>query len=393
MSLSKRVAIVGVGITKHGFFPEKSWEDLIVESCYEAFQDARMDPGEIETGWISTTFTEVIEQSNIGAVAADALGINPAGLAQIVAACAGGGVGMRAGLWAIASGLYRRVLVVGVEKVSDALSTPEVMTHDIDENLYGVHSLDDFALMQTRYQHKYGVNPEVFAEWPVQARWYGSRNPKAMDYKLGELSREKVLRSEWFTRPINVLSAAKACDGSSAVIMVPEEDARKYTDTPVFIEGISLMTGPNYQSARFGFPGYEGKDIAESVPTLHAAREAYQMAGIKPEDIDFAQVHDCFPINVALQLEGLGLFPFGKGGEAIAAGETSLEGRCPTCTDGGRHSLGHPTGTTGINMIVESVMQMRGAAGARQVKKADIAVNETTGASNATVVVTVLKRK
>jgi len=396
MAIGKRVAIVGTGLTKFGFFPEKSYKDLVVEACYDAFQDARMDPGEIETGWFSITMPEILEQENLGSAVADTLGIAPAGIGQVVAACAGGGVGVRAGYWAVASGLYKKVLVTGVEKISDVIGTAEAMSpsHEADfEYLYGSHSVTSFALMQSSYEKKYNCRRDDFAHWPAQARWYGNRNPKAVEYKRGDMTVEQVLKAPWLTKPINAVSTGKACDGSSALILVPAEEAYKYSDAPVFIDGISFMTAPPYIASRFSYPGYSGIDISQSQATIKAAEEAYKMAGIKSADIDFAQVHDCFPVNAAIQLEGLGIFPEGKGSAAIAAGEAALDGKCPTCTDGGRHSMGHPTGATGIAMMIESVMQMRGLAGERQVRKADIAVHQTTGGSNAASVVTVLRRR
>ncbi len=125
---------------------------------------------------------------------------------------------------------------------------------------------------------------------------------------------------------------------------------------------------------------------------MAAAEEAYNMADCTPKDIDLANVHDCFPPNAILQLEGLGLFPVGKGAEAVLNGEIAINGKMPTNTDGGRHSLGHPTGTTGINSILEAVNQMRGICGERQVKKADTAICESMGGNNATQSVTILRR-
>jgi len=177
------------------------------------------------------------------------------------------------------------------------------------------------------------------------------------------------------------------------LIIVPARDARKYTDAPIYVDGISLKTSPTYVGNKFGYPGMEDIDISEAAATIMAAKEAYKQADLNPEQINFAQVHDCFTINGVIQLEALGVFPRGKGAAAVASGETALDGRCPTNTDGGRIGLGHPTGTTGINMVVESVIQMRGQAGERQVKKPDVGVCQTMGGTNAASVVTVLRRQ
>jgi acetyl-CoA C-acetyltransferase len=248
------------------------------------------------------------------------------------------------------------------------------------------------ALMQTRYMSKYGASLESFAQFAAQDRWYASRNSKAVDNKRPPISVEDVLGSPMISWPITASQCARACDGSAALVIVPARDAKKYTDTPIYIDGISMKTGPTYVGSKFGYPGIEEFDISESPATMAAAKDAYKQADIGPSDINLAQVHDCFTINGIIQLEALGVFPLGKGALAAAAGETSLDGRCPTNTDGGRIGLGHPTGCTGVNMVVESVYQMRGQAGERQVKTPDVAVCQTMGGTNAVVVVTALRR-
>ncbi|MFH0843961.1 MAG: thiolase family protein [Pseudomonadota bacterium] len=393
--LDDRVAIVGVGITKHGFFPEWGWKRMIVESAYDALNDAGMDPGEIQAGYISVTASEIEEQQNLGAVAADTLGMVPAGFGQVVSACAGGGVGLSYGVQAIRSGTYNRILVVGFEKISDCMSTAEVLLGNMDvefEYPLGYDYIDVMALMQTRYMSKYDVPIEPFAQFAVQDRWYAHRNPKAVDYGRPPIAMQDVLEGPMISWPITAAACARACDGSSALIIVPARDARKYTDTPIYIDGISLKTSPTYVGNKFGYPGMEDIDISEAAATIMAAKEAYKQADLNPERINFAQVHDCFTINGVIQLEALGIFPRGQGAAAVASGETALDGRCPTNTDGGRIGLGHPTGTTGINMVAESVIQMRGQAGERQVKKPDVGVCQTMGGTNAASVVTVLRR-
>ncbi|MBI4284828.1 MAG: hypothetical protein HY670_02875 [Chloroflexi bacterium] len=392
--LGRRVAIVGVGQTKHGFFPRRTWKDLVVEAGYEAFQDARMDPGEIQAGFVSITMPEILEQENMGAVVSDQLGVSPAGFLQVVAACAGGGAGVRQGALAIASGACSRVMVLGVEKITDGTST-EPMSNNVDtdyEYTYGYHFQQMAALMQTRYMHKYGAKQEYFEMWPVHMRWYGRRNPKANHCGRPELTLADIQKTPWITWPVRTAMCAIACDGAAAVILVPADEAKKYTDTPVYVDGVGLASGPAYHTGRFHYPGHEQYDISESYVTMAAADEAYKMAVCRPEDIDLAQAHDCYPSAVTIQLEGMGLFPIGKGAEAIYNGEIAVDGRLPTNTDGGRHSLGHPTGATGVNTIVECVNQMRGICGERQVRKADKAICESMGGNNATQSVTILSR-
>ena len=395
MSQNSLAAIVGVGITRHGFFPKWGWKKMVVDSSYQALKDSGMEPGMIDQGFLSVTAPEIEEQQNMGAVAADELGMAPAGFAQVVSACAGGGVGLQYAVQAIMSGRCNRTLVVGIEKISDCTSTSEVLLGNLDvefEYPAGYDYVDIMALMQARYMSKYGVTREPFAHFAVQDRWYAIRNPNAVDNGRPTLSVDDVMRSPMISSPISAAECARACDGSAALVVVAAKDAKKYTDTPIYIDGISLKTGPTYVGSKFGYPGMEEFDIAESATTMAAAKEAYQQAGIGPQDIRLAHVHDCFTINGVIQLEALGIFPRGKGASAVAAGETSVNGKCPTNTDGGRIGLGHPTGSTGVNMVVESVYQMRGQAGERQVSNPDVVACQTMGGTNAAAVVTVLKR-
>jgi acetyl-CoA C-acetyltransferase len=396
MSGDDRVAIVGVGITKHGFFPEWDWKRLVVESSYQALSEANMDPKEIDAGFISVTAPEIEEQNNLGAVAADTLGMTPAGFAQIVSACAGGGVGLAYAFQAVKSGLHKRILVVGFEKISDSTATAEVLLGNMDvefEYPLGYDYIDVMALMQTRYMSKYGVGIEPFAQFAAQDRWYAQRNPQAVDYGRPGITAQQVLDAPMVSWPITAPGCARACDASSAVLVVPASDAKQYTDTPVFVDGISLKTSPTYVGNKFGYPGIEDMDISEAAATLAAREGAYKQAGITASEVDLAQVHDCFTINGVIQMEALGIFERGEGADAVAAGETALDGKCPTNTDGGRIGLGHPTGATGINMVVESVRQLREEAGDRQVKTPEVAVCQTMGGTNAASVVTVLRRQ
>ncbi len=196
MPRDHKVAIVGVGITKHSFFPEKSWRRMVFESAYAALDDARMEPGEIEGGFISVTAPEICEQQNMGALVADELGMVPSGFSQIVQACAGGAVGLRNACMMIMSGMFKRVLVVGIEKISDSMATAEVLLGNLDveyEYPLGYDYIDMMALMQTRYMSKYKVSERPFAQVAVQDRWYATKNPKAIDYGRPETNIKEIL--------------------------------------------------------------------------------------------------------------------------------------------------------------------------------------------------------
>ncbi|WP_151484407.1 thiolase family protein [Streptomyces albicerus] len=388
------VVIAGAGVTRHGFFPSRDWKDLVVESAYAALHDAGVSPGEVSGGFVSVSLPETFEQQNLGAIAADELGLAPAAFSQVGAACAGGTVALMNGVAAIASGAVRAVLVIGVEKQSDAASTADSMLHFPDaeyEAPAGFDYVDLMALMHDRYVRKYGATHEAIAQWVVQDRWYARRNPIAIDYGRAALTVAEVLDSPMVSRPITRAACGRACDGASAVVLMRAGGAPADCE-PVEIAGIAQATGPNVLAAKFGHPASAGADIAEAVPTEVAAKKAYAQAGIEPHHIGLAQVHDCFSVMGPLHMEGLGIFPPGKAAAAAADGETALDGRCPTNTDGGRIGLGHPTGATGVSIAVESALQLRGRCGDRQVPDPDIAVCQSMGGSNATSAVAVLRR-
>lgn len=388
------VVIAGAAITRHGFFPARDWKDLVVESAFTALRDAHLEPDDVGAGFVSVSLPETFEQQNLGAVTADELGLAPAPFSQVNAACAGGTVALRQGVAAVASGMARAVLVLGVEKQSDAASTADSMLHFPDaeyEAPAGFDYVDLMALMHERYVRKYGATHEEIAQWVVQDRWYARRHSKAIDHGRGELTVSQVLDSGMVSRPITRAACGRACDGASAVVLMRRRDAPEACE-PVEIAGIAQATGPNTLAAKFGHPAGAGADIAEAVPTAVAAKDAYAQAGIEPQHVRLAQVHDCFSVMGLLHLEGLGIFPTGKAAAAVAEGETALDGRCPANTDGGRIGLGHPTGATGVSVAVESVLQLRGRCGERQVPDADIAVCQSMGGSNATSAVAVLRR-
>lgn len=390
------VAVAGIGNTKHGFFPDLGWRDLVVSAAYDAIEDAGIDPDEVDGGYVAITAPETIEQQNLGPIVADELALTPQPFTQVVAACAGGLIALRAGVDMIASGRHRCVLVVGVEKISDTTATAESMLAYPDQDFetpLGFDFVDHTALMLKRYLERYGQTQESIAQYAVQDRWYAQRNPKAVDHGRPSVSVADVLAAPIASRPFTGAEIAKACDGASAVVLMAADDVRRRrADVVVEIAGIAQATGPNVLGSRFGWPGFGKHDIAEALATDAAAAWAYAEADLTPDDVDFAEVHDCFDFMGVLQLEALGIFPRGKGAAAVAAGETAVDGRCPACTDGGRISLGHPTGATGINVVVEAVVQMRGDGGDRQIPRADVAACQSMGGNNATSAVAVLRR-
>lgn len=385
------VAIIGAGMARHGYRLDMGWRDLIAEAGEKAIADAGIDRARVSGGLVSVTCPEAFEQQNLGPLAAEELGLSSGPFAQVVGACAGGTMAFMHGVNMIRSGQSECVLVAGVEKLSDIYSVSDALLSYPDQDFEspaGFDYVDTMALMHARYMQKYNVSAEDVAAFAVADRWYAARNPNAIDYRRPALAIEEIMTSGWASRPITRAECARGCDGASALILMRDDLCRR-GERAVAVAGVSAATGPNGMGAKFRKG--QDDDISEAVPTRDAAARAFAEAGITAGDVSVAQVHDCFSVMGSLHLEGLGLFPRGEAARAVAAGETALGGTCPTNTDGGRIGLGHPTGATGVSIICETVSQLRGEAGERQVKDATVGVAQSMGGNNALSAVAVFR--
>jgi len=207
-------------------------------------------------------------------------------------------------------------------------------------------------------------------------------NPKAHMHR--ELTVEKVLKSNLVCQPLQVYDCCPFSDGAAAVILASEETARRLTDKPVFITGAGQASAGSLASQQDYLPHL----IARTV----AVRQAYQMAGRKPEEIDVCELHDSFSIAEILAIESLGFFEYGTGGEATARGETGLGGRVVINPSGGLKAKGHPVGATGAAQVYEIFHQLRGECGPTQVEGARIGMTDTMGASGSIHVNLILER-
>ena len=308
--------------------------------------------------------------------------------------CTGGAVALNTGWEMIASGKYRRVLVLGFDKEGDNLNYTECINISFDteyDYMFGFRHRDGFELMSGYYMQRYGYKDyEAYGAMSYQCHWYGRRNPKATTYGKPMPKRED-------------LNHAGSCfsimgEGCAAVILVPEEDAYKYSEQPIWLDGVSIATTSHYIAHRVGeepmgpsFPqGLRREDTyGQSVALIAAARDAYKMAGITAKDINVAQVYD-LTAGAFWFLDGLGITEFGEGGRYFIAGQAALDGRVPINTDGGNIARGHASGADGLNQVVETVAQLRGQAGERQVKNAQCGVTACVGGAFAHMTVAVM---
>ena len=283
-------------------------------------------------------------------------------------ACGSSSAAFRDGYAAVASGLYDKVLVIGVEQMTrlgkGLLQFEDGSSLDLD---MGLVTPAMFSLMGMRHMEEFGTKPEQFARISVKNHKQGTMNPYAQ-YQ-NELTLEEVLNSKMICDPITLLQCTPIGDGASAVVLTAGKIAKRYTSKPVEVKA-SVFTGGKYKG--------EGRAVGME-SCVRASREAYERSGLGPEDLDVIELHDCFTVHELLAYEDLGLCPKGEGGRLVDEGATALGGRIPVNPSGGLLSKGHPLGATGIGQLYELVTQLRGEAGARQVPGARHAIQENGG--------------
>lgn len=384
----RKVAIIGAAMTQFGEHWERGFRDLIIEAGVKALENSNLAGKEIQAGYVGTMASgSLVGQEHIGALIADYMGLTPIPITRVEGACASGGLALRQGFLAVASGMYDFVVVGGIEKMTD-LDTTEVSNilggaGDQEWELFlGATFPGLYALMTRRHMHEHGTTEEMLASVAVKNHKHGSKN-KYAQFK-NELTIQDVLKSKIVASPLKILDCSPITDGAAAVVLAPLDVAKKYVEKPIEIIG----TG----QASDNLALHSRECLTELHATKFAATEAYKMADIKPSDIDVAEVHDCFTIAEILAIEDLGFFKKGEGGSATLEGKTSLNGEIVVNTSGGLKACGHPVGATGIKQAVEITWQLRNEAEGRQVKNASIGLTHNVGGSGATAVVHIYKK-
>jgi len=380
------VAIIGVSQTKFGELWEVSFRDMITEAGMNAIKDGGIEGDELEAMYVGNMSAGLfVEQEHIASLIADHAGLTPIPSARIEAACASGGLALRNGIMAVASGYHDIVISAGVEKMTDVVDpTPAIATASDQEweAQQGVTFPSLYAMMARRHMHEYGTTREQLAMVSVLNHKHGAKNPLAQ-YPM-EITVDKVLNSSMVADPLRLLDCSPVSDGAAAVILCPAEDAKKYTDTPVYVKASAQASGT--------IALHDRKDITTIDSTVHAARKAYEISGLTPKDIGGVEVHDCFSINGLLAIEDLGFVEKGQGGPAIEDGLTELDGQIPVNPSGGLKARGHPLGATGIAQAAEIVWQLRGEAGKRQIDGIEIGMTHNIGGTGGTAAVHILSR-
>jgi len=381
-SIKDKVAIIGMGCTKFGERWDTSLTDLIVEASNEAFADAKVGPEDIQAVWFGT-----FQSAYTGQPVAAALHLPYVPIVRVENACGTGAESFRGAAYALISKACDLVMAIGAEKQKDegygGLGPAYPGTwHPV----YGASveiggGVGRYALAATRYFHKYGLSreegKEMLAKISVKSHHNGARNPKA--HLRREVTLEEAINAPMISWPLGLLDCCGVTDGGSVAIMCRAEDAKAFKPSGeyVLIKGFGSSVGPGWgkEDTRYDFTHWE--------ETEHAARMAYEMAGIKDprKELDMVELHDCFSISEAIAIESLGLCPTGRVKEDIDAGAFTQEGDLPINLSGGLKSFGHPVGASGAREVYEIYNEILGRAQepSRQLKNVRLGLTHNQG--------------
>ena len=382
----RRVAVIGVGVTKFGKH-DRSSAELFAEAARDAIVDAEIDPRAIQALYFgNVTGGESERQLHMGPLAATLLGLPTIPTTRIENACATSHAAFRHAVMEIGAGVSDVVLVGGAERILHVPTdhATEFFAYCSDaayEQPTGLTFPGVFALIARAHMDKYGTTEEQMAHVAVKNHRHGVHNPKAQFRK--EISLETVMKSAYVADPLKLFDCCPFTDGGAAVILASENVARNHRRA-IWVLGTHAASDTMFMA--------EKRDLARVAATERAAAGAYMQAGRGPGDVDVVELHDCFTIAEIVATEGLGFFEPGTGGMAAEKGWTSIGGKIPVNPSGGLKSKGHPIGATGAAQIAEIVTQLRGEAGPRQVEGARTGLTHTLGGNTATVLVSLFGR-
>ena len=381
------VLVAGVGLTPVG----EHWEKHLRELALEAIEAARADAGGIrpQAIYVANMLAPALsKQSQLGALIADFAGLRGIEASTIEAAGASGGMALRHAYLALAAGMLDVALVVGVEKVTERVSSEIdsalATSSDADyESIHGITPTAQAAMLMRRYMHEYHAPHDAFAGFSITAHANAVGNPNAMFRRA--IKPEAYTHAAMVSEPLNMFDAAPIADGAAAIILVregafPLEPSRpnvRIAASSSSITAIALHDRP---------------DPLELTANAQSSREAYLQAGITPEDIDLFELHDLFSIYAALSLEAAGFAARGEGWRLAQDGDIAMGGRIPICTFGGSKARGDSGGGTGVYQAAEIALQLQARAGENQLPGARIGMAQCIGGTGATAVTHIFER-
>jgi len=391
------VAIIGVGMIPFGRRDEDSLLDMLAYASLAALDDAGLGDRTVDAVYVANMGAGILQhQTSVASALVDRLSLLPAAADAVENGPASGASAIKNGLLAVASGYYDTVLVAGGEKMREvvgwkATDFVATMTHPEVEYPYGI-TLPGMAGMFTRlYMEKYGLTREHLEAVAIKNQKMGALNPYAhVDMVITQEgihgSPDAVVNNPVAADPLHFYDMCPVSDGAAAVILCPAEKAHEFSaNVPVVIAGFGQATDTHTLQER--------EDPTDLKAVTLAAQQAFQMAGLTPQDVDVAELHDAFTVLEIAESEHAGFFKKGQGGPAALQGETGLKGVLPINLSGGLKARGHPVGATGVAQVVEVVFQLRHALDEnRQVPDAKVGFTLNFGGFGNNVVAFVLRR-
>ena len=352
-----RVAIVGMGCTPFGERWDRSADDLVIDAVTEAIAGTPgIELADVDAYWVGTTASGVS-----GLTLSRPLKLDYKPVTRVENYCATGSEAFRNACYAVASGAYDVAMAVGVEKLKETgFSGLVTSTVPGDGTAVQITAPASFSLIPAAYQARYGVTPERFKEAMTHVAWKnhcnGARNERAQF--RSEVPRETIMKSPAVAGSLGVYDCSGVSDGAAAAIIVRAEDAHRYTDDPLFVKALSFVAGPATGNMTDSF------DYTSFEEVVRSGQDAYQQAGvIDPRtQLALAEVHDCFTPTEIVLMEDLGFADRGTAVEDVLAGRFDRDGDLPINPDGGLKSFGHPIGASGLRMLFECWLQLRGQA-------------------------------
>ena len=355
-----RVAVVGMGCTRFGELWDKGPDDLLTDAAMDAVADAGVAVEDIDAFWLGT-----MQSGQSGLTLSRPLKLDYRPVSRLENFCATGSEALRNACYAVASGAYDLAMAIGVEKLKDSGYSGLTGVHGVgDGTAAQLSSPAAFSFLVPSYAAKYGVDPAEMKEVLTRIAWKnhhnGSLNPRAQFRK--EVALETISRSPRVAGDLGVFDCSGVADGSAAAIVCRAEDAHRYTDAPLYVKGLSFIAGP---AAGPIDPEYDYTTFEEVV---RSAADAYRQAGVTDPraQLAMAEVHDCFTPTELVLMEDLGFADRGTAWKEVLAGTFDLDGELPVNPDGGLKSFGHPIGASGLRMLFECWLQLRGRAPAER---------------------------
>lgn len=380
----KSIAIIGIGVTHFGELFDSGYDDLVRVAALEAVKDAQISLDDVGAAWLSTAFPEIgVFKGRSGMDLCEPLSLYDIPVTRVSNFCASGADAIRNAANALMAGTCDVALACGVEKLRDRRPQDSIVKMMVEYGhpyfQKGFTAAGTFAIYARRMMHEYGVTREDMASVSVKNHYHGSMNEKA--HRRKECSVGEAMASPLVADPLTLFDCCPTTDGAACVVMVRAEDGDSLKRKPVYIKGMGLSISTGWDLPFFD-PNH---DFLSFKATRDAASQAYKQAGITDplKEIDLVELHDCFSIVELLTYEDLGLCKKGEAKEMIRSRAVQLGGEIPVNVSGGLLSCGHPVGATGIRMVVEVALHLRGEAGKRQVKNAKTGLTHNIGGPGA----------